>query len=52
MAVYTKDGTKAREAVRKDIDIYREAIKIPKPFTPEDLEDMSHLRRALESLNR
>ena len=52
MAVYTKDGTKPRDAVQKEIDIYREALKIPKPFTPEDLGDMSHLRRALESLNR
>ena len=52
MAVYTKDGTKPREAVQIEIDIYREALKITKPFTPEDLEDMSHLRRALESLNR
>ena len=52
MAVYSKDGTKPREAVQKEIDIYREALKITKPFTPEDLEDMSHQRRAYEFLNR
>ena len=52
MAVYSKDGTKPRDAVQKEIDIYREALKITQPFTPEDLEDMSHLKRALESLNR
>ena len=52
MAVYSKDGTKPREAVQKEIDIYREGLKIIQPFTPEDLEDMSHLKRALESLNR
>ncbi|MGH7815813.1 MAG: hypothetical protein ACREOR_00330 [Candidatus Binatia bacterium] len=52
MAVYTKDGTKPRDAVQIEIDIYREALKITKPFTPEDLEDMSHVRRAFESLNR
>jgi ABC-type nitrate/sulfonate/bicarbonate transport system substrate-binding protein len=52
MAVYSKDGTKPRDAVQKEIDIYRDALKISQPFTPEDLEDMSHLKRALESLNR
>ena len=52
MAVYSKDGTKPREAVQNEIDIYREALKISQPFTPEDLEDMSHLKRAGESLNR
>jgi len=52
MAVYSKDGTKPHEAVQNEIDIYREALKITKPFTPEDLEDMSYLKRALEYLNR
>lgn len=52
MAVYSKDGTKPRDAVQKEIDIYREALKITKPFTPEELEDMSHQRRAYEFLNR
>jgi ABC-type nitrate/sulfonate/bicarbonate transport system substrate-binding protein len=52
MAVYSKDGTKPREAVQSEIDIYREALKITKPFTPEELEDMSHQMRAYEFLNR
>lgn len=52
MAVYSKDGTKPREAVQKEIDIYREALKVTKPFTPEELEDMSHQKRAYEFLHR
>ena len=51
MAMYSKDGTKPREAVQSEIDIYREALKITKPFTPEELEDMSHQKRAYEFLN-
>ena len=52
MAVYSKDGTKPREFVQNEIDIYREGLKITQPFTPEDLEDMSFARKAFESLNR
>lgn len=52
MAVYSKDGTKPREAVQNEIDIYREALKITKTFTPEELEDMSYQKRAYELLNR
>jgi ABC-type nitrate/sulfonate/bicarbonate transport system substrate-binding protein len=52
MGVYSKDGTKPRELVQKEIDIYRESLKIAQPFTPEDLEDMSFARKAFESLNR
>jgi len=52
MSVYSKDGTKHREAVQNEIDIYREALKISQPFTPENLEDMNHLKRASETLNR
>jgi ABC-type nitrate/sulfonate/bicarbonate transport system substrate-binding protein len=52
MAVYSKDGTKPRESVQKEIDIYRESLKIAQPFTPEDLEDMSFARKAFESLKR
>ena len=52
MAVYSKDGTKPREAVQHEIDIYREALKISKAFTPEELEDMSYQKRAYELLNR
>ena len=52
MAVYSKDGTKPREAVQHEIDIYREALKITKTLTPEELEDMSYQKRAYEFLGR
>jgi ABC-type nitrate/sulfonate/bicarbonate transport system substrate-binding protein len=52
MAVYSKDGTKPHDLVQNEIDIYRESLKMTQAFTPEDLEDMSHARRAFESLNR
>jgi ABC-type nitrate/sulfonate/bicarbonate transport system substrate-binding protein len=48
MEVYSKDGTKPRQAVQNEIDIYREALKITKPLTPEELEDMSYQKRAYE----
>lgn len=44
---YSKDGTKPRVAVEKEIEIYREILKIQKPFTPDDLEDMNLLRKVL-----
>jgi NitT/TauT family transport system substrate-binding protein len=46
MLGYSKDGTKPRAAVEKEIEIYRDALKIAKTFTPDDLEDMSWLRKA------
>jgi len=36
--------------VQSEIDIYREALKITKPFTPEELEELSYQKRAYESL--
>ena len=45
MLGYSKDGTKPRAAVEKEIEIYRESLKIAKRFTPDDLEDMSVLRK-------
>ncbi len=45
MLGYSKDGTKPRAAVEKEIEIYRESLKITKNFTPDDLEDMSLLRK-------
>ncbi|HZH83259.1 MAG TPA: ABC transporter substrate-binding protein, partial [Phototrophicaceae bacterium] len=51
MEVYSKDGTKPRQAVQNEIDIYREALKITKPLTPEELEDMSYQKRAYEVLS-
>ena len=46
MLGYSKDGTKPRAAVEKEIEIYRESLKVAKTFTPDDLEDMSLLRKA------
>ena len=45
MLGYSKDGTKPRAAVEKEIEIYRETLKITKTFTPDDLEDMSLLQK-------
>jgi NitT/TauT family transport system substrate-binding protein len=45
MLGYSKDGTKPRAAVEKEIEIYRETLKVAKTFTPDDLEDMSLLRK-------
>jgi NitT/TauT family transport system substrate-binding protein len=45
MLGYSKDGTKPRTAVEKEIEIYRDTLKIAKAFTPDDLEDMSWLRK-------
>jgi NitT/TauT family transport system substrate-binding protein len=42
---FSKDGTKPRSAVEREIEIYRETLKIEKTFTPDDLEDMSLLRK-------
>ena len=42
---YSKDGTKPCAAVEKEIEIYCDALKIAKTFTPNDLEDMSLLRK-------
>ena len=45
MPAFSKDGTKPRNAVEREIEIYRETLKITKTFTPDDLEDMSLLRK-------
>jgi ABC-type nitrate/sulfonate/bicarbonate transport system substrate-binding protein len=45
LPAYSKDGTKPRNAVEREIEIYRETLKIAKTFTPDDLEDMSFLRK-------
>ena len=47
MLGYSKDGTKPRAAVEREIEIYRDTLKIAKAFTPDDLEDMSLLRKVL-----
>ena len=48
MQSYSKDGTKPRKAVEREIEIYREILKIAKTFTPDDLEDMSLLKKVQE----
>jgi hypothetical protein len=49
MLGYSKDGSKPRASVEKEIEIYRESLKVAKTFTPEDLEDMSLLRKVQEA---
>ncbi|HLN84409.1 MAG TPA: ABC transporter substrate-binding protein, partial [Candidatus Binatia bacterium] len=49
MLGYSKDGSKPRASVEKEIEIYRDALKVAKNFTPEDLEDMSLLRKVQEA---
>jgi ABC-type nitrate/sulfonate/bicarbonate transport system substrate-binding protein len=49
MPAYSKDGTKPRNAVAREIEIYREALKIAKTFTPDDLEDMSLLKKVQDA---
>jgi ABC-type nitrate/sulfonate/bicarbonate transport system substrate-binding protein len=48
MLSYSKDGTKPRKLVEREIEIYRESLKVSKSFTPDDLEDMSLLRKVQE----
>jgi len=45
LAAYSPDGTKSRKAVEREIEIYRETLQVAKAFTPEDLEDMSILKK-------
>jgi ABC-type nitrate/sulfonate/bicarbonate transport system substrate-binding protein len=49
MLGYSKDGTKPRAAVEREIEIYRESLKVAKTFTPDDLEDMSMLRKVQDA---
>jgi ABC-type nitrate/sulfonate/bicarbonate transport system substrate-binding protein len=49
MQSYSKDGTKPRKAVEREIEIYRETLKVGKTFTPDDLEDMSFLRKVQDA---
>lgn len=41
----SRDGTKPRAAVEKEIEIYRETLKLAKAFTPDDLEDLTLLKK-------
>jgi hypothetical protein len=49
MLSYSKDGGKPRKLVEREIEIYRETLKVAKPLTPDDLEDMTILRRVREA---
>jgi hypothetical protein len=39
------NGTKPRTAIEREIEIYRETLQVAKSFTPDDLEDMSILKK-------
>ena len=45
LAAYSRDGTKPRKAVESEIEIYRETLQVTKAFMPEDLEDLSILKK-------
>jgi NitT/TauT family transport system substrate-binding protein len=45
LTTYSANGTKPRRAVEKEIEIYRETLQVAKAFTPDDLEDMSILKK-------
>ena len=45
LTAYSRDGTKPRKAVEREIEIYRETLQVAKVFTPDDLEDMSILKK-------
>jgi ABC-type nitrate/sulfonate/bicarbonate transport system substrate-binding protein len=45
LTAYSRDGTKPRKAVEREIEIYRETLQVTKAFTPEDLEDLSILKK-------
>jgi ABC-type nitrate/sulfonate/bicarbonate transport system substrate-binding protein len=44
----SRDGTKPRAEVEKEIEIYRDTLKVAKAFTPDDLEDLSMLKKVAE----
>jgi len=45
LATYSPDGTKPRKAVEREMEIYRETLQVAKAFTPDDLEDLSILKK-------
>src|ERR1043166_9124395 len=45
----SRDGTKPRAEVEKEIEIYRDTLKVAKAFTPDDLEDLSMLKKVARS---
>jgi len=45
LTTYSANGTKPRKAIEREIEIYRETLQVAKTFTPDDLEDMSILKK-------
>jgi ABC-type nitrate/sulfonate/bicarbonate transport system substrate-binding protein len=45
LTAYSANGTKPRPAIEKEIEIYRETLQVAKGFRPDDLEDMSIVRK-------
>ena len=45
LTTYSANGTKPRKAIEREIEIYRETLQVAKAFTPDDLEDMSILKK-------
>lgn len=45
LTTYSANGTKPRAAIEREIEIYRETLQVAKAFRPEDLEDMSILKK-------
>jgi hypothetical protein len=45
LTTYSVNGAKPRPAIEKEIEIYRETLQVTKAFRPEDLEDMSILKK-------
>jgi ABC-type nitrate/sulfonate/bicarbonate transport system substrate-binding protein len=45
LTAYSINGNKPRPAIEKEIEIYRETLQVAKTFRPEDLEDMSILKK-------
>jgi ABC-type nitrate/sulfonate/bicarbonate transport system substrate-binding protein len=45
LTTYSANGTKPRTAIEREIEIYRETLQVAKTFTPDDLEDMSILKK-------
>ena len=45
LTTYSANGHKPRPAIEREIEIYRETLQVAKTFRPEDLEDMSILKK-------
>jgi len=45
LTTYSANGIKPRAAIEKEIEIYRDTLQVAKTFRPEDLEDLSILKK-------